>query len=273
MRQAALQLVQQGTVDRTPEPVVAALVETLRQHVWQQATDALQGRQGHGLPAAMAGVLVAETDRAILDREHAAMGQGDPVDRPAHVAEHLFGPVQGRLTGDDPRRRPDRRRDGEIGTGLAHQIPEAAAEEHGERPHRHEVGLAGRPPLAPISGDPAGWHQAMDVRMVDQRPGPGVQDTQDPDQAPHVMWVRGERDERWRRGSEQDVVQVFLVGAYKRPQLLGQGQDDMNVGNRQEILTPFCQPGFGVEVMTRGATAVAAGVVDVVCLTTVIARP
>jgi hypothetical protein len=57
----------------------------------------------------------------------------------------------------------------------------------------------------------------MDVRMVDQRPGPGVQDAQDPDQAPHILGVRSERDERVRRGAEQDVVQVFLVGAYKRP--------------------------------------------------------
>jgi hypothetical protein len=113
----------------------------------------------------------------------------------------------------------------------------------------------------------------MDVRVVDQSLGPGVQDTQHPDQAPHIMWVRGERDERLRRGPEQDVVQVFLVGAYKRPQLSGQGQDDMKVGDRQELLPPLYQPSFGVQAMTRGATAVAAGVVDVVFLTTVIARP
>jgi hypothetical protein len=221
MREAELQVGQKGTVDWTPEPVVPDLVETLRPHVLQKAADELQGRQGHGLPAVMAGVLGAETDLAIRDREHAAIGPCDAVDIPAQVAEHLCGPLQSRFTVDNPRRRPDRLRDGEIGTCLAHQIPEEASEERGERPHRHEVGLAGRPPRGPISGDPAGWHQAMDVRMVDQSPGPGVQDTQDPDQAPHLMWVRGALDERWRRGSEQAVIQVVLVGADKRPQLLG----------------------------------------------------
>ena len=57
--------------------------------------------------------------------------------------------------------------------------------------------------------------------MVDQRPGPGVQDTQEPDQAPHIMWVRGELDKRVRRGTEQDVIEVFLVAADEVPQLLG----------------------------------------------------
>ena len=85
--------------------------------------------------------------------------------------------------------------------------------------------------------------------MVDKRPGPGVQDTQDPEQAPHILWVCGELDERVRRGTEQDVVQVFLVSTYKVPQLLGQGQDDMKVGDRQEFLPSLFQPRLGVLVV------------------------
>ena len=45
------------------------------------------------------------------------------------------------------------------------------------------------------------------------------------------MWVCGERHERLGRGSEQNVVQVFLVAADKLPQFLGEGQDDMKVGD------------------------------------------
>ena len=37
--------------------------------------------------------------------------------------------------------------------------------------------------------------------------------------------------ERVGRGAEQHVVQVFLVAADQLPQFLGQGQDDMKVGN------------------------------------------
>ncbi len=107
--------------------------------------------------------------------------------------------------------------------------------------------------------------------MVGQGAGPGVQHTQAPDQPTDVMRIRGERDARVSRGAEQDVVQVFLVSADQRPQLAGQGEDDMTGGDRQAFLTPLFQPGFGVQARTRGTTPVAAGVVGVVFLATVIA--
>ena len=50
-----------------------------------ETTDALLGRQGHGLPALVVGVLVAAADLAIRDREQTAIGQCDPVDIPAQV--------------------------------------------------------------------------------------------------------------------------------------------------------------------------------------------
>ena len=121
-REPELQLVQQRTVNRTPQSVVADLVEALRQHVLQKSADKFQGRQSHGLPTVMAGVLVAETDLSILDREQTAIGQCNSMNIPASVAEDLFGPVHGRFTVDHPRCRPDRLRDGKIGTFRVRQI-------------------------------------------------------------------------------------------------------------------------------------------------------
>jgi hypothetical protein len=86
------------------------------------------------------------------------------------------------------------------------------------------------------------------------------------------MGVCGERDARLGRGSEQHVVQVFLVAADECPPCLGQGQDDMKVGDWQEFLPPLCQPHLGVMTVTLGATPVAAGVVGRVLLTAVITR-
>jgi hypothetical protein len=43
------------------------------------------------------------------------------------------------------------------------------------------------------------------------------------------MRVHGELHERLCRGAEQNIVQVLLVTAYERPQLLRQGKDDMKV--------------------------------------------
>jgi hypothetical protein len=41
------------------------------------------------------------------------------------------------------------------------------------------------------------------------------------------MRVRGELDERLRRGAEQDIVWGFLVAVNERPQRLGEDKDDV----------------------------------------------
>jgi hypothetical protein len=99
-----------------------------------------------------------------------------------------------------------------------------------------------------------------------------VQHTQNPDQTADIVWVRGKLDERLGHGADQDVVEVLLMTTDNLPSLVGHGEDDMKVGDRQEFLTSFCQPGFGVLVVAFGASAVAAGVVGIVLLTTVVTR-
>jgi hypothetical protein len=69
--------------------------------------------------------------------------------------------------------------------------------------------------------------------MIDACPGPGVEDAENANEPPDIMWVCSELDERVGRGSEQNVVQVVLVAADQLPQLLGQGQDNMKVGDRE----------------------------------------
>jgi hypothetical protein len=113
----------------------------------------------------------------------------------------------------------------------------------------------------------------LELVMVGEGTGPGVQHTEDPDQPTDIMRIGSERDERLGRGAEQDVVQVLLMTPDDLPQLMGHGEDHVNVGDRQEFMPSLCHPGFGVEAMTRGATAVAAEVVDVVFLATAIALP
>jgi hypothetical protein len=83
-------------------------METLGQHVLQKAADELQRRQGHGLPAMVLGILIAEADVAVLDRENPAIGQRDAVDIPAQVIQHRLRALQGRFAVDDPTFGPSR---------------------------------------------------------------------------------------------------------------------------------------------------------------------
>jgi hypothetical protein len=66
-RQAELERVQEGTMDRTPQPIVADVVEPLGQHLRPKAPPARVGGQGHGRPARSLEVPVAEADGAVLD--------------------------------------------------------------------------------------------------------------------------------------------------------------------------------------------------------------
>jgi hypothetical protein len=58
---------------------------------------------------------------------------------------------------------------------------------------------------------------------LDAGPGPGVEDAEHAKEPPDILGVCRERDERGGRGAEQQVVQVVLVAADQRPQLVGPG--------------------------------------------------
>jgi hypothetical protein len=118
----------------------------------------------------------------------------------------------------------------------------------------HHRGRAGWPPRRPSNGDPTGRHEAMPRRMVGQGAGPGVSHAQDPAQTAHIMGGRRERDERLGGRAEPEVGEVLLLTTDDRTECMGYGEDHVAGGDRQAVLPPLCQPGFGVEAMTRGAT-------------------
>jgi hypothetical protein len=109
-------------MDGTPQPIVPDFVAALRQHMLQEAPDELVGRQGHGSPALVLGVLIAEAHLAVLDGEQAGVGQRDPVDLPAQGVQDWLRALHGRLTVDAPPFGPDRLGTGQVGACLTHQL-------------------------------------------------------------------------------------------------------------------------------------------------------
>jgi hypothetical protein len=100
--QPELEVVQQGPMEWTPQPIGADLVEALGSYVLQEAANKRLGGQGHGVPTIVLGVLVAEAEVAGLDRDNTASGQGDPVDIPAQVIEHPLWALHGGFAVDHP---------------------------------------------------------------------------------------------------------------------------------------------------------------------------
>ena len=74
-----LNLMQETTMTRVPQPVVADLMEAHGQHVLKKTANELLGRKGHRFPTGVPGVLVAEGDLAAFDGKDAVVGDGDAV--------------------------------------------------------------------------------------------------------------------------------------------------------------------------------------------------
>jgi hypothetical protein len=106
--------------------------------------------------------------------------------------------------------------------------------------------------------------------MGGQGTGPGGQHTQDPDEPADIMRVPSKLHARLGCGAEDDSVEVLLMTSDHLPQRMGRGQDQVTGGDREARLPPFCQPCLGIHTTALRTAAVAAGMVDIILLATVI---
>jgi hypothetical protein len=231
-RQRALELVQERTMAGTPQPLVPDLVDALGQYVRQQAAATRLGRERHRGPTRGLSVRSAKADRAILDGEQPVVGQRAPMDRPAQVGQDRLWTVDGGGAVDAPARGPDGLGSGQVRPFLTSQGPKPPPQELRPGLDGHAVGRAGRPPRGPVGGDPTGRDEAVHGRLLDQGAGPGLQPTQDAAPTAAIMRGRGQRDERLGRRAAQAGVAVLLMTPDARTELMGHGDDHVNVGDR-----------------------------------------
>ena len=104
--------------------------------------------------------------------------------------------------------------------------------------------------------------------MVDERPRPGVEHRQDAERAADVVRVGGERLQTLGGGRHERGEADALVRADDLAEGGGEREDDMEVGDGEQLGLAGHEPVGGRGAVALGATAVAAGVVDVVLVAT-----
>ena len=197
----------------------------------------------------------------------------------AEIGQHLLGAAEGRLGVDhplDPAQRAQPMGEG-CGSGEAGELAEEAEfaglerraqlveEQPAEEPREHadrqeEAGPAGDPARA-VRRQAAAGHDAMDVRMVVQVLAPGVEHGDEADLGAEMLGIGGDPAQRLGRRSEQDGVDRLLVLEGDLGDRRRQGEDDVEVGHRQQLGLPGGEPfGAGLPLALR-AVPVAAGVV------------
>jgi hypothetical protein len=92
----------------------------------------------------------------------------------------------------------------------------------------------GGKPLHALWGQSAARDKIMDMRMIGQVPGPGVEDADHTDLPAEIVRVQGEGLESSRRGLKEQVVEQLLVRAGARAQFLRQRKGDQKVRDWQE---------------------------------------
>ena len=171
----------------------------------------------------------------------------------SEIGEHRIGPGEGRLGIDEPVLPSQRRQARGEGCSVAQAIEvaeegqptrrvnlgEAGQEEPPEQaredPHRQqEAGPAGYP-TGSVERYPAARHDHVNVRVVGHRRAPAMEHRGGADAGAEVLGVGGDGEQRLGRGAEQQIVDHRLVLVCDRSDLGRQGEDEVEVADRQQI--------------------------------------
>ena len=245
--------------------------EAVGQEVQQKPTQEGVGVEGgHAGDVAVGAVFPAEGHVAVVEGDQPIVGDGDAMGVAGEICEHLIGAGEGRLAVHDPA----------LGRGALEQVlrvviasqgnraardrvlelgQELAAEDLGEDAHGQEEVRAGGDPARVAGIQTAAGDDAVQMRVEEQELGPGVQDggEGDLDAEPTAGDLRQGLGDR---GEEQAVGHPG-GGAEEVVQLGGDGEDDMEVRDGQQIAALRFEPPRFLEALALGAMPIPTGVV------------
>jgi hypothetical protein len=163
------------------EAVVADLDKAFGQDMLEEAGEKNGRWQGGDLLLAGLAVTELEADLAVVETEEAAVGEGEAVDVRSEVLENGKA-VTGRAAIDYPILFPDVAGSEGEEVGLFQGVTELGAEEGGQSGGRQEEVFFREAP-ASFGGDTAAGDEAVEMRVIAQVTGPGLQDSHHADLA------------------------------------------------------------------------------------------
>ena len=137
-------------------------------------------------------VPVSESHPALIEAFDSVVGDGHTKDIATEVLQDLQS-LAGVLAVDDPVLLPDGGWDLIEPAQFLEPGAELAAKDFAQgKAGNQEGGIAGRNPLLAVAGKSAGADQQMDVGMIKQGPGPGVQDGQHRQSSADIAGIPGQ---------------------------------------------------------------------------------
>jgi hypothetical protein len=141
------------------------------------------------------------------------------------------------------------------------QVEKFAAEDAAEDLDREEEGIFRMYPARVAWIETAGGNDAVEMRMQSQVLSPGMQNAEEADFGSEVLGVGRNFKHGLRAGAEEQIVEQPWIALAERVQLVGQGEDDVEVGYAEQILFAPCEPALASLGLALGTVPVATGVV------------
>jgi hypothetical protein len=261
----------EGARDVCLETEVTDPYEGAGKDMEEESADEGVGWQGER-PAfvAVLSIAIGEGDVAVFEREDSFVADSDAMGVAAEVAEDLFGTSQGSLAVDDPilgcglpeqpmaeegsnsRRSPTK--------WLVEEIEEFSSEHLRENAHRDEKARAcGDPGVASVV-ETTPSHDAVDVWVKQQCLRPGVEDG---DGAGSGAESAVRHDVKGgKRCLEEQGVCPSSVGQEERMERQGHGEDDMEIGDREQVVLLGLHPASLFQALALWTMAIPAGIVE-----------
>ena len=145
---------------------------------------------------------------------------------------------------------------------MLEQVQEFSSEKAAHHANRKEEIVACSDPLVSFQATPS--NDAMDVWMIHQCLGPGMQDSQDSDFRAEMFGICCQGEEGLGGSTEEEGITTSLVRAKEVVEFTRDGKDHVEVWDGQQIGLSAVQPAFGGKELAGGTVSVAAGVEDVV---------
>jgi len=123
-----------------------------------------------------------------------------------------------------------------------------------------EGGPRGNPP-GPIPRERAAGHHAVHVHMLRESLAPGVEHGGHAEVAAEVARIAAEPQERGGRRLKQPPIDQARVTLGQWVERVGEREDDVEVGNGQDLGPAGGEPALGGQPLALGAVAITTGVV------------
>ncbi len=252
--------VEERPVAGTQEAIIADFDEPFRQDMLQETLDEPFSRQGTGPTLTRLALRILECDLVIFHCQNAVITERNA----KNIRSEIFqggGALTNGAAIHHPIVPPDVCRNSRSGRSLAEGCPQLATKEGCEGPNREQKCRLWWQDNRPIRCESDSRDQVVNMRMVAEVAGPGLQHPHHPKLSAKQTRIACKLLKGRCRGAEKAIVELAFVRAGDITETSRQRKRDQKIGHREQAAVLLHQPGLGCILLAGWTVAIPTGMV------------